>query len=423
MATLKEVISCTSDYDPDALPVARANEVIRGFVKPISGVQKLPVRAALGRVLARDIVSPINVPSHDNSAMDGYAVRNDDLGANEPVTLTEIGTAYAGREFTGEVRRGECVRVMTGAVMPRNTDTVIIQEAVTVEGNRISIPPGQEPGQNRRLAGEDLQKGKPALRAGALLRPAELGLIASLGIGEVNVRRKLHVAFFSTGDELISVGKKLKAGEVYDSNRYTLWGMLTRLGCEVIDLGVIRDDPKKLEAAFRKAAASADAVVTSGGVSVGEADFTKQMIAKLGEVVFWKIAMRPGRPMAFGRLRARGKAAYLFGLPGNPVAVMVTFYHFVRGALLTMMGRSDTDLPLLRAKSETAMRKKPGRTEYQRGILHLKNGEWSVGLTGAQGSGILSSMTQANCFVVLGHEQGGVKAGDYVDVMVMDGLV
>jgi len=424
MATLKEVISCTSDYDPDALPVAKANEVIRSFITPVSGVEKLRVRAALGRVLATDIVSPIDVPSHDNSAMDGYAVRNDDLGGGELVTtLTEIGTAYAGREFTGEVRRGECVRVMTGAVMPKNTDTVVIQEAVNVDGKRVTIPAGQEAGQNRRLAGEDLQKGKPALRAGRMLRPADIGLVASLGIGEVSVRRKLKVAFFSTGDELVSVGKMLKAGEVYDSNRYTLWGMLQRLGCEVIDLGVVRDDPKKLEAAFRKAAAVADAVVTSGGVSVGEADFTKQMMAKLGEVVFWKIAMRPGRPMAFGRIRARGKSAYLFGLPGNPVAVMVTFYHFVRGALLTMMGRTDTDLPLLRAKSETAMRKKPGRTEYQRGILELKNGEWCVRLTGAQGSGILRSMSEANCFVVLGHDQGNVKAGDYVDVMVMDGLV
>ncbi len=424
MATLREVISCTSDYDPDALPVAKANEVIRSFVNPVSGVEKLRVRAALGRVLAKDIVSPINVPSHDNSAMDGYAVRNDDLRAGElVVTLTEIGTALAGREFTGEVKRGECVRVMTGAVMPRNTDTVIIQEAVDVDGKRVSIPPGQEPGQNRRLAGEDLQKGRPALKAGALLRPAEIGLIASLGIGEVSVRRKLKVAFFSTGDELVSIGKKLKPGEVYDSNRYTLWGMLTRLGCEVIDLGVVRDDPKRLEEAFCRAAASADAVVTSGGVSVGEADFTREMMAKLGEVVFWKIAMRPGRPMAFGRVRARRKSAYLFGLPGNPVAVMVTFYYFVRGALLTMMGRNDTDLPLLRARAETAMRKKPGRTEYQRGILELKNGEWSVRLTGAQGSGILRSMSEANCFVVLGHDQGLVKAGDYVEVMVMDGLV
>lgn len=423
MSSLEDVISCVSGYDPDALPVAKANEVIRTFVRPVAGVEKLPVRAALGRVLARDLVSPINVPSHDNSAMDGYALRSDDLGAAEPVTLTEIGTAYAGREFTGEVKRGECVRVMTGAVMPKNTDTVVIQEAVTVAGSGISIPPGQVRGQNRRLAGEDLTKGKAALRAGRLLRPADLGLLASLGFGTVAVRRKLKVAFFSTGDELVSVGKKLKAGEVYDSNRYTLWGMLARLGCDVIDLGVVRDDPRKLEAAFRKAAAGADAVVTSGGVSVGEADFTKQMMAKLGEVVFWKIAMRPGRPMAFGRIRARGKSAYLFGLPGNPVAVMVTFYHFVRGALLHMAGRSDTELPLLRAKSQTAMRKKPGRTEYQRGILELKNGEWTVRLTGAQGSGILRSMSEANCFVVLGHEQGAVAAGDPVEVMLMDGLV
>jgi len=423
MNSLRDAISCVSGYDPDALPVAKANEVIRSFVRPVSGTENLPVRSALGRVLARDIVSPIDVPSHDNSAMDGYAVRSDDLRAAEPVTLIEIGTAYAGREFSGEVQRGQCVRVMTGAVMPKNTDAVVIQEAVATEGRRITVPPGQERGQNRRLAGEDLAKGKPALHAGRMLRPADIGLVASLGIGELSVRRKLKVAFFSTGDELVSVGKKLKAGEVYDSNRYTLWGMLARLGCEVTDLGVVRDDPKKLEAAFRKAAAGADAVVTSGGVSVGEADFTKQMMAKLGEVAFWKIAMRPGRPMAFGRIRARGRSAYLFGLPGNPVAVMVTFYHFVRGALLHMMGRSDTELPLLRAKSETAMRKKPGRTEYQRGILELKNGEWCVRLTGAQGSGILRSMSEANCFVVLGHEQGSVNAGDYVDVMVMDGLV
>ena len=423
MATLKEVISCTSDYDPDALTVAKANEVIRSFVRPVSGVEKLPVRAALGRVLARNIISLINVPSHDNSAMDGYAVRSADLPQTEAVTLAEIGAAFAGKEFAGKVGPGQCVRLMTGAVMPEGTDTVVIQEAVTADGERITIPPGQEPGQNRRLAGEDLQRGKSALRAGTLLRPAELGLIASLGIGEVSVRRKLKVAFFSTGDELVSVGKRLKTGEVYDSNRYTLWGMLTRLGCEAIDMGVVRDDPKKLEAALRKAAASADAVVTSGGVSVGEADFTKQMMAKLGEVVFWKIAMRPGRPMAFGRIRGRRRSAYLFGLPGNPVAVMVTFYHFVRGALLTMMGRNDIELPLLRARSGTAMRKKPGRTEYQRGVLELKNGEWTVRVTGAQGSGILRSMSEANCFVVLGHEQGGVKAGDPVDVMLMDGLV
>ena len=423
MSTLHDIISCMSDYDPDALPVARANEVIRSFVAPITGVETLPVREALGRVLADDIVSPINVPAHDNSAMDGYAVRADDLASHAPVTLVEIGVALAGKEFQGEVGPGQCVRIMTGAVMPRRTDTVVIQEVTKAQGNRVTVPPGQERGQNRRLAGEDLHKGKPALGAGTLIRPAELGMIASLGIGEVTVKRQLRVAFFSTGDELRSVGEPLAAGEVYDSNRYTLHGVLTRLGCEIIDMGVVRDDPALLEAAFRKAAECADAVVTSGGVSVGEADFTKQMMAKLGEVVFWKIAMRPGRPMAFGRIQTGGKAAYLFGLPGNPVAVMVTFYHFVRGALLFMMGRNDTDLPLLRVKSQTEMRKRPGRTEFQRGILEHKNGEWTVRLTGAQGSGILRSMSEANCFVVLHHEQGSVKAGDPVDVVLMDGLV
>jgi molybdopterin molybdotransferase len=423
MTTLKEVISCTSGYDPDALPVAKANEVIRGFVRRIDETESLPVREALGRVLAEDIVSPIDVPAHDNSAMDGYAVRNDDLGVMEPVTLTEIGVAYAGQAFAGEVGRGECVRVMTGAVMPRNTDTVVVQEMVAVDGHRVTIPPGQEPGQNRRLAGEDLRKDTPALCAGRVLRPADLGLVASLGIGRAKVRRRPRVAFFSTGDELVSVGAPLQPGQVYDSNRYTLWGMLTRLGCEVIDLGVVRDDPAKLEAAFREAAARADAVVTSGGVSVGEADFTKQTMAALGEVVFWKIAMRPGRPMAFGRIASGARSAYLFGLPGNPVAVMVTFYHFVRGALLHMAGCTDCELPLLRAKSQVAMRKKPGRTEFQRGVLERKDGVWTVRLTGAQGSGILRSMSEANCFVVLGHDQAGVKAGDDVDIMLMDGLV
>jgi molybdopterin molybdotransferase len=230
------------------------------------------------------------------------------------------------------------------------------------------------------------------------------------------------VAFFSTGDELKSVGERLREGEVYDSNRYTLFGMLQRLGCDIIDMGVVPDQPELLEKAFRTAAANADAVITSGGVSVGEADFTKQMMKKLGEVVFWRIAMRPGRPMAFGKISDGGRQAYLFGLPGNPVAVMVTFYHFVRGALLHMMGANEIDLPLLQAKSQEAMRKKPGRTEYQRAVLEHKNGEMTVRTTGSQGSGVLRSMSEANCFVVLGHERGSVKPGDLVDVMLFDGL-
>jgi molybdopterin molybdotransferase len=420
---LASLVSCIDGYDPNALPVAKVNEVIRQFVQPIAGVEQLAVRDALGRILAADIVSPINVPAHDNSAMDGWAVRGTDLDAGAEIVLTEIGQALAGREFTGKVSRGECVRITTGAVMPHGCDTVIPLELVKADGGRIRIPGGQEAGANRRLAGEDLEKGKPALRAGTLLRPAELGLVASLGIPEVRVRRRLRVAFFSTGDELRSLGERLGEGEVYDSNRYTLFGMLRRMGVDAIDMGVVRDDPDALEAAFRAAAANADAVITSGGVSVGEADYTKQIMKKLGDVVFWKIAMRPGRPMAFGRIADAGKAAYLFGLPGNPVAVMVTFYHFVRAALLHMAGAASIESPILQARSLEAMRKKPGRTEYQRGILEIRDGIACVRITGAQGSGILRSMSEANCFVVLRHEQGNVAAGDPVDVLLFDGLV
>ena len=421
--SLEYLVSCIDGYDPNALPVAKVNEVIRAFVHPLEGVEQVAVRSALGRTLAQHIISPINVPAHDNSAMDGWAVRGSDLSKTAKVTLEEIGAALAGKEFTGKVSKGECVRITTGAVMPHSCDTVIPLELVEAKGKKITIPPGQETGANRRFAGEDLEKDKPALLKGKLLQPAELGLIASLGIPEVKVTRRLRVAFFSTGNELKSLGEPLSEGEVYDSNRYTLYGMLTRLGCEVIDMGVVPDDEAQLEAAFRLAAANADAVITSGGVSVGEADFTKQMMKKLGEVVFWRIAMRPGRPMAFGKIADGGKTAYLFGLPGNPVAVMVTFYHFVRGALLHMMGRSELDLPLVKAPSQEAMRKKPGRTEYQRGMLEFKDGTMSVRTTGQQGSGVLRSMSEANCFIVLGHEQGSVKAGDLVDVMLFDGLV
>jgi molybdopterin molybdotransferase len=309
---------------------------------------------------------------------------------------------------------------MTGAVMPPGTDTVVIQEIVRVAGDRIVVPPGQKTGQNRRLAGEDLALGRSVLRAGQLVRPAELGLLASLGLAEVAVRRRLRVAFFSTGDELASIGRALEEGEVYDSNRYTIYGMLARLGAEVIDLGVVRDDPAALERALKEAAAGADAIVSSGGVSVGEADFTREILARLGEVLFWKIAMRPGRPMAFGRVGG----AYFFGLPGNPVAVMVTFYAFVRDALLALAGRTDDfTLPVVRVPCTDALRKKPGRTEFQRGILSRdRNGTWTVRVTGSQGSGVLRSMSEANCFIVLEHERGRVAAGEPVQVQLFEGL-
>ncbi|MSQ53493.1 MAG: molybdopterin molybdenumtransferase MoeA [Betaproteobacteria bacterium] len=421
--SLQDAISCISDYDPNALPVADANRVIRSLARPLQGIETLAIREALGRVLAADLISPIDVPGHDNSAMDGWAFRAADLNAGAETLLTEIGSAFAGGAFTGNVGNNQCVRIMTGAVMPQGTDTVLPQESARIDGKRIHIPAGQQRGQHRRLAGEDLAKGKPALCAGTLLRPAELGLAASLGIAQVQVRRRPRVAFFSTGNELRSVGQPLAEGEIYDSNRYTLWGMLTRLGCEVIDMGVVRDEPALIEAAFREAANRADAVITTGGVSVGAADYTKSMMARLGEVVFWTLAMRPGRPMAFGRVSDGEKTALLFGLPGNPVAVMVTFYFFVRGALLAMAGRRELDPPMLRAQAAAPMKKKPGRTEYLRGILANIDGDWRVRLTGPQGSGILNSMAMANCFVVLRHEQGNVAAGERVDVLLMEGLV
>ncbi len=422
---LLDVTSCLSGYDPDALPVRDAQRIIRDFVTPIAAVEKVALRAALDRVLAADITSPISVPAHDNSAMDGYALRGADLRADGPTTLNVIDTVYAGRPSSAVPAAGECVRIMTGGVMPPGCDSVIPQEFVARIGEAdITIDAGViRTGDNRRFAGEDLMAGSAALKKGKIIRPADLGLLASLGIAEVPVQRRLRVAFFSTGDELRSIGEPLDEGCVYDSNRYTLYGMLQRLGCDIIDMGVVKDDPLALEDALRNACENADAIVTSGGVSVGAADYTREIMARLGDVTFWKIGMRPGRPLAFGKINSNGHSAFLFGLPGNPVAVMVSFYFFARAALLRMMG-ADAPLPLLKVKSAGAIRKKPGRTEYQRGILaHDASGEQHVSITGSQGSGILRSMSEANCMVVLHDEQGNVAAGDLVDILLFEGLV
>jgi molybdopterin molybdotransferase len=419
--TLAEIVSCLSDFDPRAVPVARAREAIERFVAPIDCVERVAIRSALERVLARDMVSPIDVPAHDNAAMDGWAVRSQDLATDAHTPLTAIGTAYAGVAFDGPpLGPGQAVRVMTGAVMPAGCDTVVIQEVVKADGERILVPPGQQAGQHRRLRGEDLARGRPALHAGRLLRPADLGLLASLGVAEVPVQRRPRVAFFSTGDELRSIGEPLDPGCVYDSNRYTLYGMLTRLGVDVIDMGVVRDSREALEDAMRTASAHADAIVSSGGVSVGEADFTREVMDRLGEVAFWTIAMRPGRPMAFGRV---GDAWY-FGLPGNPVAVMVTFLFFVRDALIRLSGASPRPVLALRARSAARLRKRPGRTEYQRAIVAPgADGVLEARVTGSQGSGVLRSMSEANALVVLHHEQDDVAAGDWVDAIPFDGLM
>ncbi len=413
--------SCANDYDPDSMPVDAARKYIRNYLTPVNGLEQLPLRSTLGRVTGADILSPHNVPNHDNSAMDGYALNADDLAAEGTTRLRIAGTAFAGRPFAGTVEKGNCVRIMTGAVMPTGCDTVVMQEHVQADGDHVAIGSGHRRTQNVRRAGEDLQAGQVVFPAGHLLKPADLGLIASLGIGEIKVYRKLRVAFFSTGDELVSIGQPLAEGQIYDSNRYTLFGMLSRLGVEVIDMGVVRDDPQLLENALLESSAMADVILTSGGVSVGEADYMKQLLNKLGQVVFWKIAMKPGRPLAFGRI---GNAHY-FGLPGNPVAVMVTFYQFVRHALLVLMGQHDpAPAPTLSATCVEPLKKMPGRTEFQRGILFQnRDGAWQVRPIGNQSSGVLRSMSEANCFIVLPTDCGNVAAGQPVQVQVLEGFV
>jgi molybdopterin molybdotransferase len=425
MKSLAQVAAQLQGYDPQALRADAALQFLQGLVSPVTQHQPVELKQALGRILAADVVSPINVPAHDNSAMDGFAFDGSQLQTEQVLQLTIVGTAFAGKAWQGTLQAGQCVKIMTGAVMPAGLDTVVPQELTQQTGDVIAIAPGVlQRGDNRRFMGEDLMQGKAALTAGSLVTPAALGLLASLGIATVDVVRPLRVAFFSTGDEVLSLGEAPREGAVYDSNRYTLFGLLTRLGVEAIDMGVIKDDPDALEAAFTLASAQADAIITSGGVSVGEADHTKAVMRKLaaGEsgVAFWKIAMRPGRPMAVGRM---GQAV-LFGLPGNPVAVMVTFLAFVRPALLQMMGCNAPPQPLLKAHSTEAIRKKPGRTEYQRGVVKLDtHGVLTVATTGQQGSGVLSSMAQANGLIVLGHDQGNVAVGDEVSVMMFDGVI
>lgn len=425
MKTLDQIAAELQGYDPNALPADAVDEFLSRLVEPLTQTERVGLFDALDRVLAADLIAPLNVPPHDNSAMDGYAFAGSQLQAGQDLRLRVVGTAYAGAAWQGEVGPGQCVKIMTGAVMPAGLDTVVPVEFTRSEGETVTLPAGcVQPGDNRRLLGEDLMAGQPALLAGSRLGPAALGLIASLGLAEVAVWRRPKVAFFSTGDEILSLGQAPREGAVYDSNRYTLFGLLTRLGVEPIDLGSVKDDPASLEAAFRRAAAQADVVISSGGVSVGEADHTKAIMKQLGDVAFWRIAMRPGRPMAVGRLQQEGRSALLFGLPGNPVAVMVTFLAFVRPALLRLMGASQTQPLRVPALSQEAVRKKPGRTEFQRGIAsRALDGSLQVRSTGSQGSGVLRSMAEANCLIRLDHEQGKVAIGDRVELLLFDGLI
>ena len=425
MKTIAQFAEELQGYDPKALSAQAVNDFLNRLVTPVAETESLPIFQALGRVLAQDIVSPISVPPHDNSAMDGFAFAGADLSTDRPTRLRIVGTAFAGEPWPGLPAAGDCVKIMTGAIMPPGLDTVVPVEFVEVNGDTVTVPPGVvRTGENRRLLGEDLMEDHPALRQGTTLGPAALGLVASLGLPEVSVFRRLKVAYFSTGDEILSLGEPPRVGAVYDSNRYTVFGLLSRLGVEVLDMGVIKDEPSALETAFRQAAAAADAIITSGGVSMGEADHTKAMMRQLGDVAFWRIAMRPGRPMAVGRIASGERSSVLFGLPGNPVAVMVTFLAFVRPALLRMMGAQTPAQPWLKAQCGEALRKKPGRTEYQRGIVTTaEDGSLWVRTTGNQGSGVLRSMVEANGLIVLHHGQGNVAVGDQVDVMMFDGAV
>lgn len=416
----------TANQDPCAapeqklLPVEEARQRILDAVAPITGEEVLPLRNALGRVLAEPLHAGIDVPTFANSAMDGYAVRGADLAADETTELQLIGQAMAGAPFAGRVETGQAVRIMTGAVLPAGADTVVMQERVEVDGNRIRIGPGQKAGANVRHPGEDIRAGERVLEAGTRLLPPQLGVIASLGQAEVRVRRRLRVAFFSTGDELVGLGRPLGPGQIYDSNRYSLHAMLTRLGVEVIDLGVIPDTREAVRAAFTDAAAQADAVITSGGVSVGEADYVKETLEAMGEVDFWRIAMKPGKPLAIGRLGG----ARFFGLPGNPVSVMATFYQFTQPALEKMMGATPSSPPLLRARTAAPLNKSPGRLEFQRGWMETTpDGELVVRPTGGQGSHLMTSMSRANCFIILPAESSGAEAGATVQVQSFVGLV
>lgn len=418
-STRPAITAPTRDGSSESIPVDIASTIIERAVAPVAGEERLPLDAALDRVLARDLVSPIDVPAHDNAAMDGYAFRITDLAADGSTRLTIRGSAFAGRPFDGTVAPGHAVRVMTGAVIPAGLDSVVMQESVRGDGDTIEIDPAQHAGQHVRRRGEDLAVGGVAIAAGRLLTPSDVGLIASLGIAQVTVRRRPRVAFFTTGNELRAPGQPLAPGQIYDSNRHTLQAMLTRLGVQPLDLGTVADDPASLESVMRSAASSADAIISSGGVSVGEADFTRTVLAALGDVAFWSIAMRPGRPLAFGRI---GEAHY-FGLPGNPVATMIAFYVFVRPALRRLAGVTGSTPPVVQAIADGAFDKKPGRTEYQRGVLFTgEDGRTRVRSTGPQGSGVLSSLSRANCLVVLGHARPAVVPGDIVDCLPLDGL-
>lgn len=400
------------------LPLAEATRLILDGIRAVEDSEAVAVQRACARVLAADIVAGIDLPPHDNSAMDGYAVRGADLSQHAPSCLQPVGSALAGHAWQGSLQPGHAVRITTGAVMPAGADTVVMQEQVRLDRDGLHIPAGQTPGQNVRRRGEDVACGSVVLPRGRRLQPADLGCAASLGLASLQVYRRLRVAVLSTGDELIDFGQPNRDGGIHDANRATLLGLIEQLGCEALDLGMAADTPQALRHVMQRANVEADVLLTSGGVSMGEADHVRTVLGELGDVAFWKLAVKPGRPLAFGRL---GTNTLLFGLPGNPVATLTAFHMLVRPALLKAMGvRGDTRPPLFDARCDSALRKQPGRTEFLRGRLSHQADGWHVQPSASQSSASLRSVSDADCYIVLAHEAASVSAGAVVSVLPFD---
>ena len=406
------------DYDPNAMSVEKAKAWIANFLNPIDQKETIHIKDALNRIVAEPIIATMSVPNHDNSAMDGYAINIDLLNDHGPFKLKVTGKLLAGNALDGNIEGA--VRIMTGAIIPSGLNAVIPQEHVELYEGVITFKTKPLSNQNIRRTGEDIKRGQTVFQNGRFLEPCDLGLLASLGIDSIKVYRKIKVAFFSTGDEIISLGKSLLPGQVYDSNRYSLIGLLKRLDVDMLDFGVIPDDKKAIEDTLLKASNIADIVVTTGGVSVGEADFMKDILKKIGEILFWKISMKPGKPLAYGKI---GQCHY-FGLPGNPVSTMVTFYQFVREAILTLSGQTPIPkIPLIKAKLLGPIKKIPGRTEFQRGVFEQDDqGTFKVNPLKDQGSGILRSMSEANCFILLHEDLAHLEKDMWVDIQLFDSL-
>ena len=409
---------CLSEYDPNSMTIEVASKYIHNFLTVNLKTEYVNTEDALDRILGETIISKINVPNYNNSAMDGFAFNLDSL--IEKNTLKVATTILAGDLSKQKIKPGFAAQIMTGSKIPDGTDTVLPFELVKQENDSIVVNEIPKKGVNIRRLGEDIKKNGEVLKKGVYLRPAEIGLIASIGISRVKVFKKLKVSFFSTGDEVVKAGQPIKSGQVYDSNHFTIQSMLKRINVDCVDLGIIPDDKKLIEKTFKNAAKISDAIITTGGVSVGKADYMKDILKKLGKVLFWKLSIKPGRPMAYGAFE---KTPY-FGLPGNPVAAMITFYQLVQPALKYLMGHDGYKLPtLFKAKCAAPITKRPGRMEFQRGFYNSHNGELSVKPTPHQGSGILSSMSKANCLIVLDMDQKSIKVDDYVNIQLMEGLV